>query len=239
MVVSFFVFVYILSLFNLPIVSLVAPLWRGENAVARVVANVTTFVHSKNSLIKENIELKEQLRFYEMEQINYEIWKQREAELLDLVGRNLELGGIVATVLSHPPRNPYDVLIIDVGTKDGVRLGSEIIMAEGPVLGVVAEIFGDTAKVRLFSTSGEKTNAVLERGGESIILEGRGSGLFKFTLPRNVPVESGDRILSRSIDSKLIAVVGNVSMKSTDSFKEVLAKSPANIFGLRFIIVKP
>ena len=73
----------------------------------------------------------------------------------------------------------------------------------------------------------------------SVTLVGVGAGNFKITIPRDVVVESGDRILSADVSSHLLAVVGEVNMSSTDSFKEVLAKTPANIFALRFVFVTP
>ena len=70
-------------------------------------------------------------------------------------------------------------------------------------------------------------------------LEGAGGGNFKLVLPRETEVEAGDRILSADISSRLLAVVGDVVMKPTDSFKEVLAISPVNIFGIHFVLIKP
>ena len=52
-------------------------------------------------------------------------------------------------------------------------------------------------------------------------------------------VEVGDRVFSAGIERRLVAIVGDISMKSTDSVKEVLLKSPANIFGLKFVVLSP
>ena len=91
----------------------------------------------------------------------------------------------------------------------------------------------------LFSTNGRETNAVLERDSVPVVLVGRGGGSFKITLPRDVLVEKGDRILSPDITSRLLAAVEDISISSTDSFQEVLARSPINIFTVRFVFVTP
>ena len=93
--------------------------------------------------------------------------------------------------------------------------------------------------MKLFSTSGEESNAVLERGEIPVVLEGIGGGNFKITLPRDIAVERGDRILSPDIEANLVAIVEDVRLTQTDSFKTVLARSPVNIFSLRLVIVRP
>ena len=106
-------------------------------------------------------------------------------------------------------------------------------------MGTVSEVFPKSAKVKLFSASGDETNAILERHNVPVTLIGAGGGNFRFELPRDMIVETGDRILSSDIAARHLATVGDVSVRPTDSFKEVLAKSPINIFALRFVFVAP
>ena len=163
----------------------------------------------------------------------------QENILLELVGRKQKSNMVVAAVLTHPPQTPYDVIIIDAGSNESITIGSEVSLPEGPILGVVSEVFSKRAKVKLFSASGEETNAILERNNVPIILVGTGGGNFRLTLPRDIAIEKGDRILSPDITSRLLATVGEVSVRPTDSFKEVLAKGPTNIFALRFVFITP
>lgn len=172
------------------------------------------------------------------------VWKVKSIvvtgeNILPVLDRRTQDHNVLASILTYPPQTPYDIIIIDAGSNDFVALGNKVSMTEGPILGLVSEVFPRSAKVRLFTTSGEKTNAVLERNEIPVILEGVGGGNFRISLPRNIDVEKGDRILSRDLSSRLLAVVGDVSAKSTDSFKEIIAKSPANIFNLRFVFVTP
>jgi cell shape-determining protein MreC len=172
------------------------------------------------------------------------IWKTKNIiisgeNVIPIIDRQTESGLIIATVLTHPPQTPYDVLIIDAGSNDSVTLDSLVSLPEGPVVGVISEVFSKKAKVTLLSTNGEETNAILERNNVPVTLVGVGGGNFKVVLPRDVAVEKGDRILSRDIASRLLAVVEDINIRPTDSFKEVLARSPLNIFSLRFVFVIP
>lgn len=209
--VAIFVFgAVIFSFFDSAIISFVSPIWR--------VKNVVMMGGEVPSILDQ---------------------QTQENKLLELVGRRQESNMIVAAVLIRPPQTPYDVIIIDAGLNESISLGSEVSLPEGPILGVVSEVFLRKARVKLISTSGEETNAVLERNDVPVMLVGTGGGNFKLILPRNTVVERGDRILSPGIRSRLLAIVEEISIYSTDSFKEVLAKSPTNIFTLRFVFVTP
>ncbi|MDO8424223.1 MAG: rod shape-determining protein MreC [bacterium] len=221
------------------IISAASPLWIVENRVTRSLASGVEIFRSRQALLSENTRLKDRLSSLELELSSRPPAQEENNALLELLGRRAESGGIAASVLVRPPQTPYDIILIDAGQNDGVTLGSEVTLAEGPVLGKVSELFPGSAKARLFSSAGEKTNAVLERSGLAITLEGAGGGNFKVVVPRETPVEMGDRILSADIFSRLLAVVEEVEIEQTDSFKRVLARGPVNLFNMRFVIIRP
>ena len=206
------------SIFDATVISLVAPVWKMENAVIR------TF-NPQDTLIAENAMLRE--RIFSL-----------EAELVSLqTGRRPESNMVTAAVLTHPPQTPYDSIIIDAGSNESIGLDSEVLLPDGSAFGVVSQVFAKQSRVKLYSTAGEETNAVLERGNVPVVLVGSGGGNFKIILPRDVVVMVGDRVLTPYTSARLLAVVEEIVIGSTDSFQEVLARSPANIFTLRFVFV--
>jgi cell shape-determining protein MreC len=221
------------------LVSAISPLWRTENRVASSFSGVGNFFSSRQSLLSENALLRERVSSLELELASRSSGSEEENVLLNLLGRRSEDGGIAATALITPPQTPYDNLIIDAGEDDGVSLGMKVFLPEGPLLGLVSEVNSSTAHVKLFSTGGEKVSAVLERGNIPVALEGSGGGNFRIVVPRETVVEVGDRVLSADLAARLLAVVEDVNLKPTDSFKEVLASSPASVFNIRFVIVRP
>lgn len=218
---------------------MVSPIWRTENAATRSLKNLATFFNYQKSLAEENVMLKEKLSSLELEIMALSRERAEENYLLTLVGRRQETNIIAAAVLTHPPQTPYDTIIIDAGSNESISLDSRVFLPEGPGLGQVSEVWPNRARVKLFTAPGEKINAVLERHGVPVTLEGSGGGNFKMFLPRDVAVEEGDRILSADIVPNLLAIVEEVNIGPTDSFKEVLAYSPANIFAIRFVFVMP
>lgn len=225
----------IFPLFEGFLVSASSPIWGTENTFTRKFARLSGFLKTKNVLVRENAELKEELSALKLESLASG-W---EAGDLLLAERSEVLGAVPASVILHPPRTPYDVIIIDAGSKDSITLGDKVSLPEGLGLGTISEVFETKAKVRLYSTSGEETEAFLERDNLSVILEGQGGGNFKLNLSHERVVERGDRIFSSGLSPELLAVVAEINARPTDAFKEVLAYSPANIFDLRFVLVRP
>lgn len=221
------------------IIAAASPLWRGENFAAAKLSNIGDFFKSRNSLVRENNALQMKIAALELERAARFSSPYDAEDLSQLIGRRRESGGVVAAVLVSPPKAPYDTLIIDAGSSDDIEVGMRVFIPEGPILGEIVETYISSAKVKLFSAPGEKTNAVLERHGIPVTLEGAGGGNFRVVLPREAEVEVGDRILSADVFSNLMSVVGGVSMEPTDSFKDVFASSPANIFNLHLVLVRP
>ncbi|MEK7135077.1 MAG: rod shape-determining protein MreC [Patescibacteria group bacterium] len=227
------------ALFDNLIITAVSPLWRAENSFSRSLSTMGTFFKTRGTLIHENAALKERLASLELELSAFSLSRSENERLLELLGRQSEVGGVAATVLTHPPQSPYDLLVVDAGEKEALLVGAKAFLPEGPEVGVITQVSPNFSRVKLLSTSGEKTQAVLERHQVAVTLEGVGGGNFKIVLPREAQVEVGDRVLSADLQSSLLAVVEEVSLEATDSFKEVLARSPANIFTIRFLIIRP
>jgi len=227
------------SLFDNLITTAVSPLWRAENRFSRSLLGVGQFFHTSATLREENRALVERLSSLELELSALSLSQSETERLLALMGRQSEKGGIVVTVLTRPPQSPYDLVVVDAGERESVIVGFRAYLPEGPEVGVVTQVFPSFSRVKLLSTSGEKTAAVLERHAVPVELEGLGGGNFKIVLPRETQVEVGDRILSASLKSSLVAIVAEVILEPTDSFKEVLARSPASIFSIRYLALRP
>jgi cell shape-determining protein MreC len=225
------------SLFGGPLVSLLSPVWRGENAVGRFFVMIGEHVATRGTLVDENLRLKERITSLELQVTTLNLTLSQERSLAELLGRERKAKEVIAAVLTRPPQSPYDLVVIDAGESDGLTVGARVRLPEGPILGTVSDLFPHSAKVKLFTTAGEKTDAILERGNIPVVLEGRGGGNFRIIVPRETVVETGDRVISPDIGYSLLGVVEGVDVEATDSFKEILVKSPANIFSVRLVTI--
>lgn len=236
LVAVFIIGAVIFSFLDRVIISAFSPVWKTENVVVRNIQGGLAFLKSHQTLSEENVALKQKISSLELELFSLSNREIENADLAVLISRKTP-NTVVATVLTYPPQTPYDIIIIDVGSNDFVEPGSDVILPEGPYLGTVLEVFPKKSRVKLLSSSGEETIAILERNMIPVTLTGAGGGNFKLEIPHDVDIERGDRILSADLASRVVATVGEIRVGPTDSFKEVLAKSPVNIFNLRFVFV--
>lgn len=234
----FIVSVLFFSIFDGGLIRVATPVWIGENALVRNVANFFKLISSKQILIVENENLKNKLASNELA-LSICSSGQNQNELLAYTfSRDKNTTNISATVVARPPKTLFDTVIIDAGEEALVRVGDNVYIPQGAIIGVVIEVFSKSSRVKLFSTSGEKVDAVLERGVVPTVLTGRGGGAFEASVPRDTAVVVGDRVLSSSIEALFIGVVEDIEMTPTDSFKKVLIRSSANIFSLHFVSIR-
>lgn len=225
------------SFFGGSLIQLASPVWRADTALHRGLRNAHLSLRSKDSLLLENEMLKERLAAADELVLSLRAIAVSRDELLMTYGRSAQ-AGTPAGVLVRPPKTPYDILIVDAGENAGAALGDRVSLPGGSLIGSVTDIFSRTARVKLFSTSGEKTPATLERGSVPVELLGRGGGNFTFTVPRDVSVQAGDRVISAQLATSLLAVVGEVEVTATDAFKTVYAISPANPASIRYVVIE-
>lgn len=219
------------------LISVFSPIWKAENVFSRNLQNGLNFFNAQKTLFQENLNLKDRIFSLELQLASISKDSSRQELFLQLLNQGRVQDTVLAAVITHPPQTPYDIIIIDAGSDNDIKVGSEVFLTEGPYLGIVKEVFPHKAKVELLSSGGVETDAILERGLVPVKLKGIGGGNFKIELPQNISVEKGDRIISSDINERLIAVVGHINVRATDSFKVVMSYSPINIFNARFVFV--
>jgi|CXWL01.1.fsa_nt_gi cell shape-determining protein MreC len=100
--------------------------------------------------------------------------------------------GIIARVNARPPTTPYDVLLVDMGTADGVTVDSLVFAKGGVPVGVVADVSASSARVVLFSSSGRATDGWVGEDKYPVTFLGEGSGAFIAEVPREASIVEGD-----------------------------------------------
>ncbi len=236
-VVIFLIGYGLFSIFNTSVLSGISPLWNLRNEIITKGKNIGSFFKSKNSLIEENQRLRDQINAEESLLYSFRSLQESNNLLLTELGRLPEGAKVAAGILARPPQSAYDILVIDAGENEGLRIGSTTILPFGPAIGTITKISKETSEVTLYSSNGVKTEAVLERGGVPVTLVGQGGGNFEIEVPRDILVVKGDRVLNYGISPRLLGVVEDISEESTDSFKRVSVRTPQSFYSLRFVYV--
>lgn len=143
---------------------------------------------------------------------------------------------ISARVLSSPPFSPYDTLIIDAGTYNGVSVNDTVVYDSTVVLGRVDTVTSTTARVELFSSPGIEQSVRIGTHNFLVSARGSGGGAFQMLVLKEEPVSRGDGVFLP--DGRLLARVDAVIQDETDAFALVSAVVPFNIFEIRDVTVE-
>jgi cell shape-determining protein MreC len=199
-------------------------------------AFVSAFINSRSHLINENKKLQNALIETQDKLIRFDTLYQEHQDLLQAYGRSSYAGSVVlGNVISKPPQSPYDIILVDVGSKSGISLGSRVYGLGGIPLGRVGETTDSQAKIILFSSVGEESQAILERTGVSVVLKGVGGGNMESEVGQDMDIVPGDKVLLPQFNGALVAIVVDVEKTATSAFKKVLYRTPINIFHMRFV----
>jgi len=227
------------------------PFWRMEFAIE------SGSLKSPTQLLSENEELTRQLSDAQIRHDTIEAVEQENAELKALFSRGSDKpknapstedslseilrnpdGKILAAVLKRPPFVTYDELIIDIGSVHGISTSSLIYATGNVLIGRVVDVLSKTAKVKLFSSPGEKYEVLIGSGHSPAIALGRGGGQYEAQVARDTIVKEGDFVLSPSLSDKPFGIVSAVLQDPTLPFEIVLFAPPVNIYQLRWVLVK-
>ncbi len=187
---------------------------------------ISSIFYSKSSLLDENEILKKEIRDISLKLLDRNLLYEENLSLKERLGRSGSGQTVVARVIARPPQSLYDTLVVDAGSKEGIKVGEKVLYGDNIMIGEIAEVFEKTSKVKLFSSSGENINVTVGKNVVPALAVGAGGGNFEIKIPRDTPVSLGDSILAPSIMPHLLGVVEYIEPKESDPFERILFKSP-------------
>ena len=219
---------------------------------------------SKKSLYWQNQDFLEKLKAEDARMANYDSVVSENASLKEILNRkDPQSVLILSDILAKPNQSLYDTLLIDTGTKDGVKTGDTVFAFGNIPIGHVSDVYPDTSKVILFTNPGETTEVVIspkinpatvsattdvtqttatastvpESKNAYVELIGRGGGNFEIDMPKDMVLNPGDQVILPGVKSYVIAIVEKIISDPRNPFNKALLESPVNITGLRFVEV--
>jgi cell shape-determining protein MreC len=215
------------------------PMWVAKRAVVNSIENNGYVVRTKASVYKENENLKQENSNLKTSMIDYDIVKDENIKLKELFNRTVpEKKLVISNILTKPNYSPYDTLIIDLGTSDGVSVGDQVYSNVVTPIGEIGAVYTKTSLVILYSNPGEVTEAMINGTNTSVELVGRGGGNFEMTIPIDLPFTIGSYVYLPNIETEIIATIEDVISSPTDPVKKLLLKSPINVQNLKWVFVK-
>ncbi len=213
------------------------PVWATGTFVWAPFASIKNYFSLKNDLIERNLSLEEQNATLLLKEADYDLVVKENENLKNELGRQFSGTKTISSILSKPPRSPYDTLVIDVGSADNITPGSKVYIGGNIIVGLVTNITPHTSLVNLFSSGGQKQDATISRTGATFTLTGNGGQNFKVEVPKDTDILWGDEFLYPGINHSIIASVYYIDTESQGSFKTIYLRVPINVFASDYVFV--
>ncbi len=254
---------YSFMLLLLVCVALVVGLLAWRDAVSSLLLRaLAPAVHLRDSLTaNEDTQLRAELASTTAALLDRDHLYAENLDLKQRLGRDAHMQTILAGVLLRPPGIPYDTLVIDAGTQQGVAEGDLVSAGGTTLIGTVATVYDTTARVELFSAPGKTFDALLltsnattvtpadanassttlvQHMGDHTIpvsVQGQGGGSFVAQVPAGAHVSVGDSVLFPGVAGGYAGAVSAVFAKNGESFETLYLHLPVAITDLRFVEV--
>ena len=149
---------------------------------------------------------------------------------------------LAATVIGRDPSPFFEYVIINRGSDDGLRRGMPVVTQQG-LVGRVAAVTADAARVQLITDPASNINVKLEPSRAQAVIRGAVSGEISLDMiPQSAPVEIGDLILTSGLGGNyptniLIGQVTGVRRRETDLFQSASVQPVVDFNQLEIVLI--
>lgn len=153
---------------------IVMPIQNGLVYLKNKVAGNTSFFESVEQLQAENEELKEKNKELEEELRELEIIKAENTtlrEYVNMADKYSDYKTVPGYIIDKDISNLSETLVINVGTKDGVKSNMPVISSEG-LVGYVISSTNNTSKVKPIIDISSSVSATLETSRDNVMVKG-------------------------------------------------------------------
>ncbi len=216
------------------------PLLQARQGLVAISADWQAQFMSKTALMAQNQALQAALASSTAALADRNALYQETLDLKSRLGRDGNTPVILGAILIRPPALPYDTLLIDAGTNDGVATGDMVASGGTTLIGFISQADRSVSYVTLFSAPDQTYNALLHTQQGSImpiVITGEGGGALMGKVPSGTTVAPGDTIVFPSIVGGFIGTVSAVDAPANQSFENVYLHEPVNIEELEYVEV--
>lgn len=213
------------------------PVIRGWDNTADFFTALFSNLKSKQTLVRENEVLVTELATAREELLMLDAVRSDLKSLQVLYERQKENPGILAAVLLAPPLSPYDTLVLDVGVRNGVEMGSVVRLTSGIPIGKITEVFRDFSRAELLSSPGVETAVRIGEENVQARAIGVGDGEFQLLLPREFSIAKGDIVSFPELSASALGLVESIDYQETDFLQLVSFRSPVNLRMLTHVLI--
>ncbi|MDN6276474.1 rod shape-determining protein MreC [Psychrobacter sp.] len=202
-------------------------------------------VQSKEVLRRENVRLKSQL-----------IHAQAKLQQQDyILAQNARLQGILSTtrpeqfdlnlaqVIGTDTNLLRQIVVINKGSQDGVRVGQTVIDEDG-ILGQIINVYPNTSRLLLITDEQQSVAVTIKRTGQRAIVTGQNipTSLSLEYVFKTSDVRVGDELVSSGLGGRIpagyrVGRIANVKDTHAENFRDITVTPAANFIDNAYVLV--
>ena len=176
---------------------------------------IPVFIRSRVELLNHIQELEQQIASQKGIESTLGFVTEENEELRGLLG-GTTTPRIVAGVIARPPYTPYDTVVIDRGSEEGIVLNAPVYQVGGNALGYVQSVFPHSAFITLFSSPGVETTVYVFGPDIFTTAHGEGGGVVRLSVPQGIAILKGMPVVLPSLESGTLGLIGEIQSISTE-----------------------
>ncbi len=144
---------------------------------------------------------------------------------------------ILAGVISRPPETPYDTMLIDRGSDDGIIQNAPVYYGEGQAIGYVQTVFAKSAQVTLFSSPGVESTVYVFGPNIFTTAYGEGGGIIRLSVPQGIVIQNGNMVILPSLESGVLGTIDDIQSISTEPEQHAYVTFDSSLQSIRLVTV--
>jgi len=144
---------------------------------------------------------------------------------------------VVARVVARPPQLPYDLIMLDRGSVDGVQLNAPVFAGLDTVFGVVSQVNQNTSYVTPLSHPSLTFTVFIVGPNIFTVAEGLGGGVVRVRVPQGIAISKNDIVLLPAADAAIVGKIEEVRTTPTKPERHGYITFPQPLQSLPFVSV--
>ncbi len=216
--------------------SVTAPFYTVRHYILTSGATVPVFIRDRMELLSQIRELEQQVSSHQGVDATLAYIMEENNELRLLLQASTS-PRILAGVIGRPPFTPYDTVIIDRGTNDGIVEDTAVYHGGGTAIGYVKKVFSGYSLVTLFSSPGVESTVYVFGPNLFTTAYGEGGGVIRISIPQGIAIAKGDVVVLPSLDTGVLGIVDEVQSVSTEPEQHAYVTLNVPIQSMRLVSV--
>jgi len=144
---------------------------------------------------------------------------------------------VSARILQQPPLSPYDRLVINRGTRDGVVVDAPVFGGENVLIGRVIQVTKRQSVVTLISDPGVASTVFIFGPDIYTTAVGQGGGIVRVGVPQGIPLAVGNPV---SVPAAGLGILGSITHIETEATRPEqfgFVQLPVALRSLQYVLV--